>query len=77
MKRPSHSGKPDASTLLRRLWVSLVRYRRNRQRRPDVSGLSDRLLRDIGLDRAGVDGLSDPSIMPHHRDDLRDIDIWR
>lgn len=61
---------------LPRLWIRLVHDARNRLTQPDVSGLSDRMLRDIGLDHTGADRLSDRPIMPHHRGDLRDIDPW-
>lgn len=60
-------------TLLRHLWVSLVRRRRNRQGMPDVSGLSDRMLDDIGMDRSAVDSLSERSVIGHYREDLSDI----
>lgn len=73
MKQPNRSGKPEAFKLLSRLWIRLMHYLRKQLAQPDVSSLSDRQLRDIGLDRSGIDEQSERSVMAHYRDDLSDI----
>lgn len=58
---------------LSRLWLALVRYRRNQKALHHLSQLPDELLDDVGLDRTKADRMFNRSLIAHYRDNLNDI----